>query len=113
MGVKTLLNTIQYLFSLKHIAPAGSSRENNSGDIEPPLQIAEDVHLPETASEDPPDTGDVIAEPNNSDRITSNEDGQTKTFSKDTEHSVPLRRSTPSETSREIRRSSVFVVVFC
>ena len=31
----------------------------NSGDIEHQLQMAEDVHLPETASGDPPDTGDV------------------------------------------------------
>ena len=75
--------------SLKDIAPAGSSRGTNSGDIEPPLQMAESVHLPQTVTEDPPDTGDVAAGPNTSDRITSDEDGQTQPVAKETEHNVP------------------------
>jgi len=56
--------------------------------------MAEDIHLPETATEDPPDTNDVAAGPNTSDRITSDEDGQTQPVAKDTEHNVPLGRST-------------------
>jgi len=79
--------------SLKDIAPAGSSPENNSGEIEPPLQLSNDVHLPETYAEDGPDADDVAAGPNASDAITPDEDGQTKPVAKDTEHNVPLRRS--------------------
>jgi len=69
---------------LKEIAPAGSSRDNISGEIEPPLQMSEDVLLPETFAEDRPDTGDVAAGPNTSDAITSDEDGQAKSVAKDT-----------------------------
>ena len=79
--------------SLKDIAAAGSSRENNSGEIEPLLQVSEDVHLPETATEDRPDSGNVVSGPNTSDAITSDEDGQTQSVANDTEHNVPLRRS--------------------
>ena len=80
--------------SLNDISPAGSSLENQSREIEPPLQMAEDVHLPETAPEELHDTGDVAAGPNTSDRITSDEDGHTQPVAKDTEHNVRLRRST-------------------
>jgi len=52
--------------------------------------MAEDVHLQETATADPSETG----EPNTSDRIKTDEDGQTQPVAKDSGHNVPLARST-------------------
>jgi len=102
--------------SVKDISPAGSSRENNSGEIEPPLQLPEDVHLPQTFAEDRPDSGDVAARPNTSDAITSDEDGQTKSVARDTEHNVPLRMSSclrkPVERYGAVRSCALLVCLF-
>ena len=84
--------------SLKDVAPAGSSRETDSGEFEPPLQLSNDIRLPETSSGDRPDAGDVAAGPLPSDALTVDEDGRTESVTQDTDHTVPLRRSSRQRT---------------
>ena len=84
--------------SLKDIVPAGSSRETDSGEFEPPLQLSKDIRLPETFSGDRPDAGDVAAGQLPSDALTVDEDGRTECVTQDTDHTVPLRRSSRQRT---------------